>query len=121
MAAGARLWRIRRRAEAVRGPEIERVACWVEAGAPEGRSAERPPAPHFIEGWNWGSPIWLARIPRSFTLSAEGGDVFRNFVAPLDLKETRYIRTIELRPGNKRVVHHANILLDHARPWRRPG
>jgi len=45
--------------------------------------------------------------------------VFRNFIVALDLKETRYVRAIELRPGSKRVVHHANVLLDHARSWRR--
>lgn len=98
--------------------EIRRIARWVEGGAPEGHSAELPAAPRFTEGWELGQPDLVAQISRPFMLPAASGDVFRNFVVPLDLKETRYVRAIELRPGNKRVVHHANVLLDHARSMR---
>ena len=65
-----------------------------------------------------GPPDLVAQIPRPFTLPASSGDVFRNFVVPLELKQTRFIRAIELRPGNKRVVHHANVVLDRARSLR---
>ncbi len=98
--------------------QIERFARWVEDGAPEGHPAELPPVPRFTEGWELGQPDLVAQIPRPFTLPAAGGDVFRNFVVALDLKETRYVRAIELRPGNKRVVHHANVVLDRARSLR---
>ncbi|HXI39829.1 MAG TPA: tetratricopeptide repeat protein [Bryobacteraceae bacterium] len=98
--------------------QIEQFARWVEEGAQEGHGADLPPAPHFTEGWELGPPDLVAQIPRPFTLPGGGGDVFRNFVVALDLKETRYVRAIELRPGNKRVVHHANVLIDHARSWR---
>ena len=99
--------------------QIQRIARWVEGGTPEGRPAELPPAPRFPEGWELGQPDLVVQIPRPFTLPAGGGDVFRNFVVTPDLKEIRYVRAMELRPGNKRVVHHANVLLDHARSWRR--
>ncbi len=104
------------------GDQIERIARWVEGGAPEGNPGDLPPRPHFTEGWELGPPDLVVQIPRPFTLPAGGGDVFRNFVVPLDLpdlkNDTRYVRAIELRPGNKRVVHHANVVLDHARSWR---
>jgi Flp pilus assembly protein TadD len=38
---------------------------------------------------------------------------------PAGLKETKYIRAFELRPGNKRVVHHANMIVDRSRLLRR--
>jgi tetratricopeptide (TPR) repeat protein len=57
-------------------------------------------------------------MPVPFTMPASGGDVFRNFVVPVNLTETRYIRAIELHPGNKRIVHHANIVIDHGRTLR---
>src|SRR5260370_28760754 len=38
---------------------------------------------------------------------------------PVGLKETKYIRAFELRPGNKRVVHHANLIIDRSRLLRR--
>jgi Flp pilus assembly protein TadD len=36
-------------------------------------------------------------------------------VLPVELNETRYVRAMELRPGNKRVVHHANLIVDRSR------
>jgi hypothetical protein len=51
-------------------------------------------------------------MPRPYSLQAGDGDVFRNFVIPLPLSERRYVRALELRPGNPRVVHHAVIMLD---------
>jgi len=98
--------------------QIQLFAQWVESGTPQGNPADLPAAPHFPEGWELGPPDLVVQIPRPFTLPASGGDVFRNFVAPLEIKETRYVRAIELRPGNKRVVHHANVVLDRARALR---
>jgi hypothetical protein len=41
-----------------------------------------------------------------------GSDVFWNLVFPAPVARTRYVRAMEILPGNKRVVHHANVLLD---------
>jgi Flp pilus assembly protein TadD len=99
--------------------QIARITRWVESGAPEGNPADLPPEPRFPEGWRLGPPDLVVRISRAFNLPAGGGDVFRNFVAPIELSETRYVRAIELQPGNKRIVHHANVVLDRARSLRR--
>lgn len=98
--------------------QIRTIAAWVQQGAQEGSAADLPPAPHFVEGWQLGQPDLIVRMPVPFTLPASGGDVFRNFVVPVNLTETRYIRAIELHPGNKRIVHHANIVIDHGRTLR---
>jgi tetratricopeptide (TPR) repeat protein len=47
-----------------------------------------------------------------YTLPAGGRDVLRNFVLPIPVSNTRYVRGIEFRPGNNRVVHHANMRID---------
>jgi tetratricopeptide (TPR) repeat protein len=98
--------------------QIRQIARWVETGTPEGNPDDLPPAPPFTEGWQLGPPDLVLQIPRAFQLPAGGSDVFRNFVVPIELKQTRYVRAIELRPGNKRVVHHANVVLDRARSLR---
>jgi len=98
--------------------QIRLFALWVKSGTPEGNPADLPAAPHFSEAWEVGPPDLVVQIPRPFTLAASSGDVFRNFVVPMEIKQTRYIRAIELRPGNKRVVHHANVVLDRARSLR---
>ncbi|MGI9071747.1 MAG: tetratricopeptide repeat protein [Bryobacteraceae bacterium] len=93
-------------------PQLRLIANWVKRGALEGDPADLPPAPHFTEGWQIGPPDLVVKMPRPYTTAAGGTDIFRNFVVPVDIKETRYVRAVELRPGNARVVHHANIVID---------
>jgi tetratricopeptide (TPR) repeat protein len=54
-----------------------------------------------------------------YTLPAGGHDVLRNFVLPIPVSTTRYVRGIEFRPGNNRVVHHANMRIDRTGVSRR--
>ena len=98
--------------------QIDLLARWAKSGTPEGDPATLPPAPHFVEGWQLGQPDLVLHMRQPFRMPASGQDVFRNFVIPVDLKETKYIRAMELRPGSKRVVHHANLIVDHARMLR---
>jgi Flp pilus assembly protein TadD len=97
--------------------EIARIEQWSQAGAPPGDLARVKP-PQFVEGWQLGEPDLVLKMPQAFNLAVDGGDVFRNFVIPSALKQTRYIRAIELRPGNKRAVHHANVVVDRTRSMR---
>ncbi|HCC59430.1 MAG TPA: hypothetical protein DEQ47_19630 [Solibacterales bacterium] len=99
--------------------QVRLIAAWVEGGAPEGDAADLPPAPKFTDGWQLGAPDLVVPMPRSYQLAAGGADVFRNFVIPVHLEETRYIRAVELRPGNQKIVHHANIVVDRTRSLRR--
>ena len=99
--------------------QIDVLARWVRQGMIEGDPADLPPAPRFTEGWQLGTPDLIVRMSQIYHLSATSGDVFRNFVMPVNLKETRYVRAFELRPGNKRVVHHANVIIDRSRLLRR--
>ncbi|MGA2198159.1 MAG: cytochrome c, partial [Bryobacteraceae bacterium] len=99
--------------------QIDILARWVSHGMPEGDPADLPAAPRFTEGWQLGTPDMIVRMSQVYRLSAAAGDVFRNFVLPVNLKETKYVRAFELRPGNKRVVHHANVIIDRSRLLRR--
>lgn len=98
--------------------QIDLLARWVKSGMPEGDQAAEPQPPHFVEGWQLGKPDLVLHMRRPYQMAASGEDVFRNFVVPVELKETRYIRAMELRPGSKRVVHHANLIVDRARMLR---
>jgi tetratricopeptide (TPR) repeat protein len=103
----------------LRDDEIALLAQWVREGMPEGNPADLPAPPRFTGGWQLGPPDLVLKMTARYELAATGGDVFRNFVLPLDLKETKYIRAFELRPGNKRVVHHANLIVDRSGLLRR--
>jgi tetratricopeptide (TPR) repeat protein len=100
--------------------QIDLIARWARNGAPLGDPALLPPTPHFTEGWQLGKPDLILHMSQSFTLPAEGSDLFRNFILPASpLTGTKYVRAFELRPGNKRVVHHANLILDRSQLLRR--
>ena len=92
--------------------EIDVIQQWVDAGAPEGSPRDLPRLPPRTDGWQLGKPDLLVAPRQSYTLSAEGTDVFRVFVLPIPTGATRHVKGIEFRPDNPRIVHHANILID---------
>ena len=54
-------------------------------------------------------------VPQAYHLAAEGKDVYRNLVAPIPIPAGHYIKGIEFRPGNPKVIHHAFIDVDETR------
>jgi Flp pilus assembly protein TadD/mono/diheme cytochrome c family protein len=98
--------------------QIELIRRWSEQGAAEGDPATLPPQPRFAEGWQLGKPDLIVQLPRPYTLRAGGEDVYRNFIFPITVDRIRYVKAIEIRPGNNRIVHHANVLIDRDRSSR---
>ena len=98
--------------------QIRLFAEWMAQGKPRGEPADLLPPPHFNGKWQMGVPDVILRMAKPFVLPASGSDIFRNFIIPSGLRETKYVRGIELRPGNSRVVHHANVVLDRTQSLR---
>jgi tetratricopeptide (TPR) repeat protein/mono/diheme cytochrome c family protein len=99
--------------------EIATIAEWVAQGAPEGDPARLPAAPSPADDWRLGTPDLVVTLPEPYVLPPAGADVFRIFAIPLPIDVTRYVRGVEFRPGNARVVHHANVRIDRTRNTRR--
>ena len=99
--------------------QIATVAAWAESGAAEGDAADLAEPPALTDGWALGEPDLTVTLPAPYTLPADGPDVFRNLVMPLPVNETRWVRTVELRPGNPRFVHHAIMAVDDTTSSRR--
>lgn len=91
--------------------EIRTIANWVAAGAPEGPEAATPP-PNFIQGWQFGNPNLVLEAQAAFQAPAAGPDVYWNFVFRPALPSVRYVRAMEILPGDRQLVHHANLLVD---------
>jgi Flp pilus assembly protein TadD/mono/diheme cytochrome c family protein len=99
--------------------DIAQIARWVKTGMIEGDPSSAPTMPRYSETWQYGKPDLILNIERPFSLAASGTDVFRNFVLPYPLKQTHYIRAMEIRPGEPQTVHHANVLIDRTASFRR--
>jgi mono/diheme cytochrome c family protein len=98
--------------------EIALIAKWAETGMAQGDASAVPPAPKYSESWQFGTPDLVLKVEQPFTLPASGTDVFRNFVLPYPLRQTHYIRAMEIRPAAPQIVHHANILIDRTASFR---
>src|SRR5688572_30182339 len=93
--------------------QIKLLRAWADAGAPEGDPAALPPLPTFPDGWTLGQPDLVLKMSESYELKAEGRDVFRVFVIPTSLAEDKFVRAVEFRPSNRKIVHHALFFLDN--------
>jgi len=92
---------------------------WITGGMAEGDLKTAPQPSHYDTTWQMGKPDLILKVARPFTLQAGGTDVFSNLVLPYPLKETHYIRALEIRPGAPQVVHHANLVVDRTASMRR--
>lgn len=92
--------------------EIARIQQWVEQGATEGNPADLPAKPQFAEGWQLGKPDVIVKATKAYTLPASDTDNYWNFVFRTPVDRTRWLKAMEIRPGDKRLVHHANVLVD---------
>lgn len=92
--------------------EIAALARWADAGAPQGDAARTPAPPQFPEGWQLGKPDIEAEMRAPFDVPAEGADVYRCFVIPAPVAKDRWVRAVDMRPGNTRAVHHALLFQD---------
>ena len=86
---------------------------------PAGTQRKGAAAPQFDSGWPLGQPDLVLRAARPYTLPADAKETFWNFIMPVPISSTRWVRAIEIRPGNPRVFHHANVILDRSHAARR--
>src|SRR5436190_2512665 len=91
--------------------EIQTIAAWVDAGGPRGTPPDMPHPPLFTGGWSYGTrePDYVFEMPAEFEIPAEGEIAVQNFFTKIPWTEDRFAEVIELRPGNRAVVHHAAI------------
>jgi hypothetical protein len=99
--------------------QIETIRQWVAGGMPQGDPAATPKIPVFSSDWQLGSPDMVVEMPEAFHVPADGPDIYRNLVIPLNLPEQKWIRAIDLRPSARSVVHHVLFFADDSASARR--
>lgn len=82
------------------------LKAWVDAGTPEGNSAETPAPPKVVPGWRLGEPD-LTLVPDLPTkIPAEGQDFFRDYLIDPKVTKPTYVRAIDFLPKEPGTVHH---------------
>jgi hypothetical protein len=90
--------------------EIDTIAAWVDGGAPKGDEADMPEAPEFESDWSHpegDAPDYVLKMPIEFEMPAEGEAPNFNVYTRVPFEEDRFMQAIEMRPGNRALVHHA--------------
>ncbi|NNE90952.1 MAG: hypothetical protein HKN23_04840, partial [Verrucomicrobiales bacterium] len=54
----------------------------------------------------------IVTMAEGYPVPADGRDIYRNFVLPLNLEEDKWVKAVELRPSARSVVHHSLFFLD---------
>ncbi len=88
------------------------IKQWVAQGAPSGDLSSISPAPKIEDSWKISPPDLIIETP-IYHLSSQDRDVFRNFVLPVSIDRPRWVKSIEIRPSNPRVTHHARLGVDN--------
>jgi hypothetical protein len=91
--------------------ERDLILQWVRAGTPRGDEAKLPPPPIPSKEalWRIGTPDLVLQTVETYELPADGDVPYKYAVLPTLFLDDTWIRALEIRPDNPRVLHHANI------------
>ncbi|MGH7273222.1 MAG: hypothetical protein ACREIQ_02020, partial [Nitrospiria bacterium] len=89
--------------------ETDLMSRWVLARAPEGDPKDLPAPRQFTEGWRKGRPSLILRLPETVQIPARGSDLYPTVVLDHEFAHDTWIRSLEIRPENRRVLHHGNV------------
>ena len=94
--------------------ELATLKNWHKTGMAEGPADKLPEPPKFASDWLLGEPDMIVRMPKAYIMGADGSDIYRSFVIPLDLKEDKWVAGFEVRPSARAVLHHVIIRIDQS-------
>jgi Copper type II ascorbate-dependent monooxygenase, C-terminal domain len=92
--------------------EIRLIKEWVKTGMTEGpkRKFKLPAFNYQTQLSN--KPDLVLKIEKTFQIPQNNKEEFILFSIPTNLTENKKIKSIEFRPGNKKLVHHSRISID---------
>lgn len=92
--------------------EIATLKLWSENDAPRGDAKKEPATPTFSSSWALGEPNLQLSQTKPYEVDGNGADEYRNFVMPLNNRETMWVTGMDVRPGNTKIVHHVIAFID---------
>lgn len=99
--------------------EVQTLVQWADSGAREGDPKKAPALRAFREGWNI-QPDLILEMPVEYEVPSAGTVDYQYFIVPTGFTEDRWVQAIEVRPGNRAVLHHAAVFVrDPQSRWMR--
>ena len=85
------------------------LTAWATGGAPNGDPKDLPAQPTFTEGWALGKPDVVLEMLEDYRIPAKGTIQYEWFYIPTNFSEARWVKSIEVRPGDRAAVHHVLV------------
>jgi mono/diheme cytochrome c family protein len=96
--------------------QVDKIARWVEAGAPEGDPKDLPPPKPLVTDNEWKGvrdgygPPDLVISSSEYTMAAQHQDVWYRPMSDIPITEPRWAKMVEIRPTNlkgRKILHHS--------------
>ena len=91
--------------------EKQTLTAWIANGKPAGDAASAVPLAEFPEGWTIGQPDAVYKFAKPVAVKATGTMPYKNVLVETDQEEDRWVEAVEIRPGDRSVVHHVIVSL----------
>jgi len=89
--------------------ERDTLVRWASGGAPLGDPKDLPAAPEYAQGWSIGKPDVVLEMQEDYKIPADGVVQYEFFYIPTTFTEPKWVKAIEVRPGNRALVHHVLV------------
>jgi hypothetical protein len=96
--------------------EIDTVVKWVDSGTATGNPADAPPPVSWPNGWQI-TPDHVVKVP-SYTIPADGTVEWGYIAIPSGFAKDTWVTSIEIRPRDRRAVHHVVMFITPQSPER---
>jgi hypothetical protein len=91
--------------------ERQTILDWYKNGAPEGDPADLPEPRPATGEWHLGEPDAVIQMPALYNVPRRK-DIYRCFVVPTGFDEDVWVKSMQVLPGTRQVVHHVILYLD---------
>jgi len=103
-----------RNAPKLTADNIKTLVAWADSGSKEGDVSDKPAeSPKWQDGWRI-KPDVVVSMAEAQLVAANGPGEVKEYFIPNPFKEDTWVTSIEIRPGNPSVVHHAIVQVPDA-------
>ena len=92
--------------------EKQLISDWVDGGMIHGDPSLEAQIPEFVEGSVIGEPDAVFTMEEEYLIEGNNQDDYRVFVFSTNFSEDKYLKSIEIIPGNLAAVHHVLVNID---------
>ncbi|HEV1288192.1 MAG TPA: cytochrome c [Bryobacteraceae bacterium] len=90
--------------------EVRILAEWADSGAPEGNAVDAREPSKWPDGWAIQPDVVLS-LPHPIPVPAKGALEVMDIPIPSGFTKDTWVTSIEIRPGDRSVVHHADVFI----------